>query len=170
MINEFWMSHHTWLPLIKVAGVRSLGKSRVDHSKHPPQSWVRTAPLPTHHAPKLHTWLLSWGASASLPHPANKARTQHFTERKYSNTGSARTHAFDYQRECRSVGMHCMCTCTSCKYNSECSLKLVLPVVVFQSSDATGQSPILSISFSSGWESRCSIRPAGKMPQIQHWF
>lgn len=91
-INEFWMSHHTWLPLIKVAGVRSLGKSRVDYSKHPPQSWVRTAPLPTHHAPELHTWLLSWGASARLPHPANKACTPHFTQRKYSNTRSARMH------------------------------------------------------------------------------
>lgn len=36
----------------------------------------------------------------------------------------------------------------------------ILPAVVFQSSEATGQPPTPSMSFMRGWESRCSIRPA----------
>lgn len=48
---------------------------------------------------------------------------------------------------------------------SVCSVEII-PVVVFQSSDATGQSPILSMSFRRGWESRCSMRPVDTILHI----
>lgn len=172
VINEFLMSHRTWLPLIKVARVRSLGKSRVDYLKHPPQAWVRTAPLPTHHAPKLHTWLLSWRASASLSIQPTKLVLSNSPSVNIA-TWALREHMYLITnvsaRLCGCIACAHLSR-TNCKHNSECSLEVFLPVVVFQSSDATGQSPILSISFSRGWESRCSMRPAGKMPQLQPWF
>lgn len=46
----------------------------------------------------------------------------------------------------------------------------MVPAVMFQSSEATGQSPTLSMSLKRGCESRCSITPAGGSSTIDLHF
>lgn len=118
---------------------------------------------------QLHAWLLSWRASASLLIQPTlltlcnslsvNITTRALCEHMYliGNVSARLSGCIACAHLSR----------TKCQHCSVCSLDLSLPAVVFQSSDATGQSPILSISFRRGWESRCSIRPAGKMPQLQ---